>query len=145
MSYDPDHSPQPHAITGAAACLLVSDIPFKRAVAGVRVALLDGEYIVNPAAAEMEQSSLEVVIAGTESAILMIEGFADFVSEEIMLEALEVGHKAIAEICAQMSVCAHLTLAIHLGLLLVWHKIPCCLCQLSLLLTPIAACLPWVC
>eukprot|EP00892_Ulva_mutabilis_P002428 jgi/Ulvmu1/12186/UM085_0050.1 len=103
MSYDPDNSPQPHAITGAAACLLISDIPFTRAVAGVRIALVDGTFIVNPTAEEMEASALEVVIAGTESAILMIEGFANFVSEDTMLEALEVGHKAIAEICVQMA------------------------------------------
>lgn len=104
MSYDPDNSPHPHAITGAAACLLISDIPFTRAVAGVRVALVDGEFIVNPTGKQMEQTTLEVIIAGTESAILMIEGFADFVPEDTMLEALEVGHRAIAEICAQMTV-----------------------------------------
>lgn len=105
MSYDPDNSPQPHAVTAAAAVLLISDIPFVRAVAGVRVALVDGNFIVNPTAAEMEHTTLDVVIAGTESAILMIEGFADFVPEDTMLEALEVGHRAIAEICVQMTVC----------------------------------------
>lgn len=103
MSYDPDNSPQPHAVTAAAAVLLISDIPFVRAVAGVRVALVDGNFIVNPTAAEMEHTTLDVVIAGTESAILMIEGFADFVPEDTMLEALEVGHRAIAEICVQMT------------------------------------------
>lgn len=104
MSYDPDNSPQPHAVTAAAACLLISDIPFTRAVAGVRVALVNGDFIVNPTADEMEKTSLDVVIAGTESAILMIEGFADFVSEDTMLEALEVGHRAIGDICTQLTV-----------------------------------------
>lgn len=105
LSYDPDNSPQPHAVTAAAASLLISDIPFTRAVASVRVGMVDGAFVVNPTAIEMEQSTVDVVIAGTESAILMIEGFADFVSEDTLLEALEVGHTAISEICVQMTVC----------------------------------------
>lgn len=81
MSYDPDSCPQPHAITAAAAALLLSDIPFPRAVAGVRVIMYDGKFIINPTMEEREAANLDILVAGTEAAILMIEGSADFVPD----------------------------------------------------------------
>lgn len=83
-----------------------TDIPLKKAVAGVRVALLgaprSGLWVVNPTAAQMAASRLDLVMAGTKDAVLMIEGFCDFLSEEEMLEGIGAGAKAIAGMCEQM-------------------------------------------
>jgi hypothetical protein len=104
LSYDPDSCPQPHAITAAAASLLVSDIPFPCAVAGVRVGLCDGELIINPTVSEREAATVDLLVAGTKSAVLMIEGSANFVPEETVLEAIGEAQSAIAEICSQLQV-----------------------------------------
>ncbi|GBF90656.1 polyribonucleotide nucleotidyltransferase [Raphidocelis subcapitata] len=103
MSYDGVNQPEPLAITAAAAALLVSDIPLKKAVAGVRVGLLgDNLWVVNPTAAQMAASRLDLVMAGTKDAVLMIEGFCDFLDEGQMLEAVGIGAAAIAGMCADM-------------------------------------------
>jgi polyribonucleotide nucleotidyltransferase len=65
--------------------------------------MIDGSFVINPTRQEMENSRLDLMLAGTEEAILMIEGFADFLSEEQVLEAVEEGHKAIQEICRKLS------------------------------------------
>lgn len=67
-----------------------ADIPLSKAVAGVRVGLVDGEFLVNPTIEQQSRSPLDLVIAGTADAILMIEGFCDFLSEEQMLEVLSI-------------------------------------------------------
>ncbi|KIY96871.1 polyribonucleotidenucleotidyltransferase, partial [Monoraphidium neglectum] len=103
LSYDGVNQPEPLAITAAAAALMVSDIPLKKAVAGVRVALLgEGLWVVNPTAVQMAASRLDLVMAGTKDAVLMIEGFCDFLSEEQMIEAVGVGERAISKMCAEM-------------------------------------------
>lgn len=102
MSYDGVNEPEPIAITAAAAALLISDIPLKKAVAGVRVGLLDSGLVINPTVEEMKASRLDLMVAGTRDAILMIEGFCDFLTEEQMLEAVAFGSKAIASLCEQM-------------------------------------------
>ncbi|EFJ41423.1 hypothetical protein VOLCADRAFT_107702 [Volvox carteri f. nagariensis] len=103
LSYDGIHNPEPIAITAAAAALLISDIPLKKAVAGVRVGLLPDEgYVVNPTVEQMKVSRLDLMVAGTRDAILMIEGFCDFLTEEQMIEALAVGSQAITSLCLQM-------------------------------------------
>lgn len=103
LSYDGSSQPEPLAITAAAAALLVSDIPLKKAVAGVRVALLGPDlWVVNPSAAQMAASRLDLVMAGTRDAVLMIEGFCDFLTEEQMVEAVGVGAAAISAMCEQM-------------------------------------------
>lgn len=100
LSYDTQNQTEPLAITSASAALALSDIPLKRIVAGVRVGLLpDNSFVVNPTSLQMETSSLDLLIAGTESAVLMIEGFCDVLPEEQLLEAIRVGHEAIAEQC----------------------------------------------
>lgn len=88
MSYDGQHATEPLAITAAGAALAVSHVPMKSVVAGVRVGLLPGGrgYVVNPTVAEMEESRLDLIVAGTTEAVLMIEGFCDFLTEEEMLE-----------------------------------------------------------
>lgn len=98
-SYDEVHRPDILAICASSAALVLSDIPFAKAIGAVRIGCLDGNYVVNPTTEEIERSSLDLVLAGTEDAILMIEGHADFLTEEQVLEAIEEGHVAIREIC----------------------------------------------
>jgi polyribonucleotide nucleotidyltransferase len=98
-SYDGEEQPDPLAICGASAALVISDIPLIKPIAGVRVGMVNGQYIINPTAKEMESSVLDLLLAGTEDAILMIEGYCDFLSEEQVLNSIAFGHKAIQKIC----------------------------------------------
>lgn len=99
LSYDGVHAPDPLAICAASAALVISDIPLIKPIAGVRVGMIDGKFIVNPTIEEMGKSTLDLILAGTEDAILMIEGYADFLTEEQILEAITEGHAAIKTIC----------------------------------------------
>lgn len=102
-SYDGMHSPDPLAICAASAALVISDIPLIKPIGGVRVGLIDGNFVVNPTVDEQKRSRLDLMMAGTEDAILMIEGYADFLTEEQILEAVEEGHQAIRKICQALS------------------------------------------
>ena len=93
ISADPDNNPDVIAITGASCALYLSDIPFMNPIAGVRIGLIEGRYIVNPTYDEVRESRLNLIVAGTEEAIVMVEAGASEVSEEIMLEALMLAHK----------------------------------------------------
>jgi polyribonucleotide nucleotidyltransferase len=99
ISADSDNNPDVIAITGASCALYLSDIPFMNPIAGVRIGLIDGRYIVNPTYDEVRDSRLNLVVAGTEEAIVMVEAGASEVSEEIMLEALMLAHKEINRLC----------------------------------------------
>src|SRR3954470_11118622 len=99
ISADPDNNPDVIAITGASCALYLSDIPFLNPIAGVRIGLIDGRYIVNPTYDEVRESRLNLVVAGTEEAIVMVEAGATEVSEEIMVEALMLAHKEINRLC----------------------------------------------
>ena len=99
ISADPDNNPDVIAITGASCALYLSDIPFMNPIAGVRVGLIDGRYIINPTYDEVRESRLNLIVAGTEEAIVMVEAGADEVSEEIMVEALMLAHKEINRLC----------------------------------------------
>ncbi|MBS0647763.1 MAG: polyribonucleotide nucleotidyltransferase [Verrucomicrobia bacterium] len=103
ISYDGVHIPDPLAICAASAALVLSDIPLIKPVAGVRVGMIDGKFVVNPTLQEMEKSTLDLILAGTEDAILMIEGYADFLTEEQILDAVNEGHAAIKIICEALS------------------------------------------
>ncbi|MBI4247560.1 MAG: polyribonucleotide nucleotidyltransferase, partial [Candidatus Rokubacteria bacterium] len=92
VSGDQDNDPDVLAINGASAALCLSGIPFGGPVGAVRVGLVDGTLIANPTTAEQAASSLEVVVAATEDAVLMVESGANEVSEETMLQALAFGH-----------------------------------------------------
>ncbi len=94
-SYDGLHSPDVLAICAASAALVLSDIPLINPIGAVRVGMLDDRFVINPTSEEMKSSKLDLVLAGTEDAILMIEGYCDFLTEEQILEAIEIGHKAI--------------------------------------------------
>jgi polyribonucleotide nucleotidyltransferase len=85
-------------ITGASLALCLSKIPFLGPIAGVRVGRINGQYILNPTMAQMEESELEIVIAGNQESIIMVEGKAKEVSEEIFVGALKFGHQAILEL-----------------------------------------------
>src|SRR5688572_2150836 len=99
ISADPDNNPDVIAITGASCALYLSDIPFLNPIAGVRIGLIEGRYIVNPTYDEVRESRLNLVVAGTEEAIVMVEAGANEVSEEIMVEALMLAHKEINRLC----------------------------------------------
>ena len=98
LSADQDADPDVVAMVAAGAALAVSDIPFPQPVAGVRVGFVDGEYVVNPTAAQLEQSLIDVVVAGTTKAVMMVEGGGKEISEETFLGAVEFGHARICDI-----------------------------------------------
>jgi polyribonucleotide nucleotidyltransferase len=99
ISADPDNNPDVIAITGASCALYLSDIPFPNPIAGVRIGLIEGRYIINPTYDETRESRLNLIVAGTEEAIVMVEAGASEVSEEIMVEALMLAHKEINRLC----------------------------------------------
>jgi polyribonucleotide nucleotidyltransferase len=99
VSADQENDPDVIAITGASLALYLSDIPFETPIAGVRVGLIEGRYIINPTYDEVRESSLNLIVAGTEEAIVMVEAGAKEVSEEIMVEALMLAHKEINRLC----------------------------------------------
>src|SRR5687768_1465159 len=86
ISADTDNDPDVIAITGASLALYLSDIPFTTPIAGVRIGLRDGKYLVNPTYDERRESELNLIVAGTEEAIVMVEAAAGEVAENIMIE-----------------------------------------------------------
>ena len=98
LSVDPDVDPDVVAMVGAGAALALSDIPFDEPIAGVRVGMVDGQYIVNPTAAQREQGTLDAIVAGTAQAVMMVEGGAKEISEEQFLGAVELAHERITDI-----------------------------------------------
>ena len=102
-SYDGVNSPEPLAICAASAALVVSDIPLIKPVGAVCVGYVNGEFVVNPTTEQLRSSKLELSIAGTEDAVLMIEGACDFLTEEQVLEAIQLGHTNIQKICRALS------------------------------------------
>ena len=99
LSVDQDCSPEMTALFGSSLALGISDIPFDGPVAGVVVGKIDGELVLNPTAEELENSTIDLKVAGTKEAINMVEAGSKEVSEEEMLEALIFGHKYIKELC----------------------------------------------
>lgn len=100
FSYDEDASAPMAAMFGSSLALSISDIPFNGPIAGVQVAYIDGEFIINPSEEQKEKSLLELTVAGTKEAINMVESGAKELSEDIMLEALLKGHEAVQELIA---------------------------------------------
>ncbi len=99
ISADADNDPDVLAITGASCALYLSDIPFENPIAGIRIGLIDGKYLINPTYDERRESTLNLVVAGTEEAIVMVEAQAHEVEEQIMVEALMLAHKEIKRLC----------------------------------------------
>ena len=100
LSADPEQDPNSLAIVGTAAALAISDIPFQYVMAGVRVGMKDGQYTANPTYTEGRASKLNIVVAGTEEGIVMVEAGAQEVSEAEVLGAIEFGHECCKKIAA---------------------------------------------
>src|SRR5271170_2839511 len=100
LSADSDNDPDVIAVTAASAASYCSDLPFEKPIACVRVGLLDGQLVANPTVAQQKKSLLNIVIAGTEEAIVMVESGALEVSEETVVDALEFGHAQVKKIVA---------------------------------------------
>src|SRR5574344_792024 len=100
MSCDPDNSPEMTTMLGASLALCVSDIPFDGPVAGVIVGRVDGKLIIDPTVEQKAKSDINLTVAGTAGAIMMVEAGADQVPEEEMLDAIMFGHEAIKKLCA---------------------------------------------
>jgi polyribonucleotide nucleotidyltransferase len=98
LSADTENDSDVLAITGASAALALSGIPFTSTIAGVRMGLVDGEYLVNPTYEQRRKSRLDLIVAGSKNAIVMVEAGAKEVSEEEILKALDLAHAAIKDI-----------------------------------------------
>ncbi len=99
LSVDQEMDPAVLAINGASAALHISDVPFQGPIGAVRMGYLDGQLKVNPTLPELERSDLDLVVAGTQDAIIMVEAGARGVSEQVVVDALEMAHQEIRGIC----------------------------------------------
>ncbi|HBB25024.1 MAG TPA: polyribonucleotide nucleotidyltransferase, partial [Bacteroidetes bacterium] len=99
-SYDMQNEPDVLAVIGASAALMISDIPFKGPIAEVRVGRVNGEFIINPTHSEIQESDLEIMVAGSDSSIVMVEGSSKEISEDEFVAAMEFAHNWIREINA---------------------------------------------
>ena len=100
VSVDPDNAPDIPAMIGASCALSISDIPFEGPIAGVRVGRVDGKFIINPTLEQAAVSEMNVAVAGTKEAILMVEAGAKEVFEQVMLDAILFGHEEIKKLVA---------------------------------------------
>jgi polyribonucleotide nucleotidyltransferase len=100
LSADTENDADVLAITGASAALALSEIPFEKTIAGVRVGIVDGNYVINPSYAERKQSTLDLIVAGSADGILMVEAGAKEVSEQQVVGALDAAHAAIKQLVA---------------------------------------------
>jgi polyribonucleotide nucleotidyltransferase len=98
LSSDPEINSDIPAIIGASAALSISGIPFYGPIGASRVGYIDGEYVLNPSKSEIEKSELDLVVAGTKDAVLMVESEAKELSEKVMLDAVLFGHKAAKDV-----------------------------------------------
>lgn len=99
LSVDYDNAPELCGMLGASVSLGISDIPWDGPIAGVRVGKVNGEYVINPTQEQMEASTMNVTVAGSEEAIMMVEGGAKEAPEEEVLDAIMFGHESIKELC----------------------------------------------
>ena len=95
LSMDQENEPDILALVGASAALGLSDIPFAGPIAGVRVGRIDGEFVANPTVEQLAESDIELVVAGSRTGVIMVEGGSAMVSEEEMLDAIFFGHQAM--------------------------------------------------
>ena len=98
LSMDQENDPDILALIGASAALEISDIPFEGPIASVRVGRIDGELIINPTISECEKSDLNIIVAGSKTGVVMVEGGGSLINEEDMLEAIFFGHKEMQPI-----------------------------------------------
>ena len=100
LSVDPDNTPEMTAMLGSSLVLGISKIPFNGPIAGINIARVDGELVLNPTAEQAEASDMDVTVAGTKHAINMVESGAKQATEEDLLEALLLGHDVVKELTA---------------------------------------------
>src|SRR3954469_10395994 len=100
LSADGENDTDVLAITGASAALSISDVPFEKTIAGVRVGLVDGQYLINPTFEQRKNSKLDIIVAGSKDGLVMVEAGAKEVTEDQVVEALEAAHAAIKQIVA---------------------------------------------
>src|SRR5262249_22616151 len=100
ISHDTQNNPDVIGIVGASAALYLSDIPFHKPIGAVRVGLVDGQLLINPTYEEQNKSLLNIVVAGSDDGIVMVEAGAQEVSEETVNDAIQFGHAAIKKIVA---------------------------------------------
>jgi polyribonucleotide nucleotidyltransferase len=100
LSADQENDTDVLAITGASAALALSEIPFEKTIAGVRIGLVDGQFLVNPTFQQRKDSKLDLIVAGTKDGLVMVEAGAKEVTEEQAIQALETAHAAIKQIVA---------------------------------------------
>lgn len=98
LSVDFDNAPDILGMIGASAALTISEIPFMGPAAAVRVGKIGDKLVVNPTAEQMEESELDIIVAGTKDAVMMVEAGADQVSEEVILDAIDMAHKRIKDV-----------------------------------------------
>ena len=98
VSYDGENDPDMVAMVAASAALTISGVPFMGPIGGCRVGYKDGEYVINPTIQELPESELDLCVAGTQDAVMMVESEAKELSEDVMLGAVMAGHKAIQDV-----------------------------------------------
>jgi polyribonucleotide nucleotidyltransferase len=102
-SYNGKHMPDVLGMCAVSAALAISDIPFSKPIGAVRVGMINNEFIINPTPEQKKESTLDLVMGGSEDAILMVEGFCDFLTEDQVIEAIEFGHNVIKKICSNIA------------------------------------------
>ena len=100
LSMDQENDPDMLAMVGASAALEISDIPFAGPIASVRVGRIDGEFVANPLLSDIEKCDINIIVAGSKTGVVMVEGGGDMVSEADMLEAIFFGHTALQPLIA---------------------------------------------
>jgi len=98
LSVDSENNPDMLAMIGASAALEISDIPFFGPIAGVRVGRVNGEFVINPSAEVLKDSDLEIIVAGSEDAVVMVEGGANELPEDVVLDAIMFGHRSMQDV-----------------------------------------------
>ena len=94
ISADPDHDPAPLALVGASAALAISNVPFMNTIAGVQVARVDGEWVLNPSYSQRDEADVKITVAAAKEGIVMVEANGSEVDEAVVLEAIRRGHEA---------------------------------------------------
>lgn len=109
LSVDHDNPPDVTAMVGASCALCISDIPFNGPIAGVKVGRVDGQFIINPTIEQQKSSDLQLIVAGSRDAVMMVEAGANELPEEVILSAIMLGHEAIKELVEfQMKIAAEI-------------------------------------
>src|SRR5262247_611779 len=100
LSHDRENDPDMLSLLGASTALVLSDIPWNGPIAAVRIGRIDGRFVINPTTSQLGESDMNVIVAGSRDAIVMVEGGANMVPESVLLEALFTAHEAVQPLIA---------------------------------------------